>query len=143
MKAQMDAWEASSLTTDDPAFADHPIHQQTAEFLGAWQQQNYGKLASFVSPLVVSGDTPRAAAGEMRELFESSKLTAFAIERLENAAPAVWLAHGTAVADERERVFECRWLIQDEEGGSGYGKPNGAWRMIPCSPWMILQKEEH
>lgn len=134
VREQLDAWEPSRLALDDAGFEDLEIYQLTDQFFGAWKGRNFGHLTRFDDRFHSKGENRGQLAGEMRELFNAFELTDFAITDIENSAPVIWLARGTATVNDEHGSFECRWLLQDIDGNPALGKTSGEWRLVFCGP---------
>ena len=134
VKELIDVWQATSLSQVDEQFASHEIFNCTVNFLSAWRHRNFGALARFASWRIAKGEQGGRIAGEMRESFTPFILTDFEVTELENSAPPIWFARGTAVVNGDRGNFECRWLIEKEDGTGGFGSPSAQWRLGFCDP---------
>ena len=141
MKEQMDAWKPTGFSRGDAEFEDHEIYQLTIVFLTAWRDSNFGALAGLASRLFTANKKSGQLAGDMRQAFDHSSLTDFEVTELENSAPALWLVRGRAVVNCDPGSFECRWLIEDEDGNPGYGSPSANWRLVFCDP-SVWRRDE-
>jgi hypothetical protein len=51
-KKALDEWRPRAITEEEPDFANEPLYLRTAEYLVAWREKNYGRMAEFLSSLV-------------------------------------------------------------------------------------------
>ena len=89
-------------------------------------------MATLASHRIAKGKSKQRLAGELREDFDSCDLVEFEVTELENRAPAIWLTRGTAVMNGKHGLFECRWTLEDEDGGPGFGSASSEWRLVFC-----------
>jgi len=141
VKEQLNTWESATLAAGDPGLGDHEIYRLTAGFLNSWRETNYGALADYCSRRMAGVKRKGQHAGEMRELFDGFTLTDFDVAEVENSAPAIWLSRGTATVNGESGTFECRWLIEDDDGNLGYGDESANWRLVFCSP-SVWRRDE-
>ena len=134
VKRELDAWRPTSYTRGDDGFRDHELFYLTNTFLEAWRNSNFGALAALASRRIGKQKSKSRLAGELREVFDSCDLTEFEVAELEHCAPAIWLTRGTAVMNGSEGTFECRWLLEDADGKSGFGSGAAEWRLVFCDP---------
>ena len=143
MKAKLTAWESSRLSVSDEGFDAHEMYALTVKFLTAWRDQNFGALARFPSRrFQYKGLSPRHTAGQLRQEFESTILSDFRVAELENTAAAIWLTRGQATVNDVAGTFECRWVIEEAEGTSGYGSDSAQWCLVYCDPYSIWRPSE-
>ena len=143
MKAKVAAWESSRLSVSDACFEDHEIHTLTVEFLTGWRERNFGALARFPSRRFGERETTlKRIAGRLREGFEDFVLSEFCVTELENTAPAIWLSRGEATVNGTPGIFECRWIIEEADGSSGYGSDSALWRLVFCDPNTVWRRSQ-
>ena len=141
MKAKVAAWESSRLSVSDACFEDHEIHTLTVEFLTGWRERNFGALARFPSRRFGERETTlKRIAGRLREGFEDFVLSEFCVTELENTAPAIWLSRGEATVNGTPGIFECRWIIEEADGSSGYVSYSALWRLVFCDPNTVWRR---
>ena len=134
-KKKLEGWKPSHVSVSDAQFDDHEIHALTVEFLTSWRERNFGALARFPSRQFRRGTaTPGRMAGQLREAFDGFVLSGFRVIELENTAPAIWLSRGEATVNESPGTFECRWILEEPDGSSGYGSDSALWCLVFCDP---------
>ena len=134
VKRELGAWRRTCHTRADDGFQKHELFHLTSTFLEAWRNSNFGALAALASRRIAKQKSKSRLAGELREDFEFCNLTEFEIDELEHRAPAIWLTRGTAVMNGSRGTFECRWLLEDADGKSGFGADATEWRLVFCDP---------
>ena len=132
VRRELDRWSPASCTRSDKGFENHELHERTNTFLSAWRDSNFGRMATLASHRIAKGKSKQRLAGELREDFDSCDLVEFEVTELENRAPAIWLTRGTAVMNGKHGLFECRWTLEDEDGGPGFGSASSEWRLVFC-----------
>ena len=141
-RKELETWNPSRLSVSDVSFKDHEIHALTIEFLTSWRGRNFGALSRFQSRQFVSKETtPGQMAGQMREAFDGAILSGFRVTELENTAPAIWLSRGVATVNGSGGTFECRWILEETDGGFGYGSDSALWRLVFCGPSVWRRSE--
>ncbi len=134
-KKKLEDWKPSRVSSSDANFDDHEIHALTIEFLTSWRERNFGALAGFPSRQFRRGRaTPGRMAGQLREAFDGFVLSEFRVIELENTVPAIWLSSGKATVNDSPGTFECRWILEEADGSSGYGSDSALWRLVFCDP---------
>lgn len=133
VKRALDAWARSSYAAGDEGFENLNIYKLANQFLEAWRRRNFGTLAELESRAWSKGKTQSQLAGEIRDRFEGFELGKYAIQQIENSAPAVWLVRGTARINDSEGTFECRWMGEDEDGKSAFEPGKVLWH-LHCTP---------
>ena len=142
MKRKIEAWAPSRLSVSDDCFEDHEIHALTVKFLTNWRERNFGVLACFPSRQPSERETTQGQiAGRLRCDFEHFVLSEFRVTELENTAPAMWLSRGEATVNGIPGNFECRWIMEAADGGSGYGSDSAVWRLVFCNPTVWRRSE--
>ena len=135
VKRELDAWRPTSYTrADDDGFQNHELLHLTNTFLEAWRNSNFGALAALASRRIGKQKSKSRLAGELRDVFDFCNLAEFEVDELEHRAPAIWLTRGTAVMNGSRGTFECRWLLEDADGKSGFGADATEWRLVFCDP---------
>ena len=143
IKAKLGEWESSRLSVVDAGFDAHELYVLTVEFLTAWRDQNFGALARFPSrDFQYQGLSPGQTAGQLRGLFESTTLSDFRVTELENTVAAIWLTRGEATVNDKSGTFECRWIIEENDGTSGYGSDTAQWYLVFCDPYSVWHVAE-
>ncbi len=132
VRRELDGWLPASYTRGDKAFDNHELHERTNTFLSAWRDSNFGRMTTLASHRIAKGKSKQKLAGELRDDFDSCDLVEFEVTELENCAPAIWLTRGTAVMNGKHGLFECRWTLEDEDGGLGFGSASSEWRLLFC-----------
>jgi hypothetical protein len=127
------------VSANEPGFADEPIHQVTAAYLEAWKARNYGRMAEFLS-FLVSRDTHRQTAGMVREAYDSVRLTAFSIRRINHRAAAASEVDVDLVLDSESRGARVRWIREGEDGMAALPNQPGEWRLILWEPRAMLDR---
>ena len=142
MKKMLETWKPSRLSDCDARFEDHEIHALTVEFLTGWRECNFGALARLTSKQFGKRETTLGQmAGRLRESFEGFVLSEFRVTELENTAPAIWLSRGEATVSNSPGIFECRWIVEEADGSSGYGSKSALWRLVFCDPFVWRRRE--
>ena len=142
MKKMLEGWKPSCLFVSDARFKDHEIYALTVEFLTGWRGNNFGALSRFLSRQFGRKQTTLGQmAGQLRETFDGFVLSEFRVTELENTAPAIWLSRGEATVNESPGTFECRWTLEEPDGGSGYGSDSALWRLVFCDPTVWRRSE--
>ena len=135
IKKELETWKPSRLSVSDVSFKDHEIYTLTVEFLTGWRRNNFGALSRFPSrQFGRKGTTLGQMAGQLREVFDGFVLSEFRVTELENIAPVVWLSRGEATVNESPGTLECRWTLEEADGGFGYGSDSALWRLVFCDP---------
>lgn len=138
--ARIDAFEPTKLSSKDPGFTDHEIHQCTAAFLDAWQRTNFGGMAEVASRLSMGEASHDELAGKMRARFEPFELLDYEIIEIDHSTPVIAVARGTATVNGRTGSLECRWCREDEMGQPSMDPTTGKWRLVFPSPAVWTQK---
>ncbi len=142
MKKMLEGWKPSRLSVSDAGFGDHEIYALTVEFLTGWRGNNFGALSRFRSRQFGRKETTLGQmAGQLREAFDGFVLSEFRVTELENTAPAIWLSRGEASVNESPGTFECRWTLEEADGGFGYGSDSALWRLVFCDPTVWRRSE--
>lgn len=137
-KANLEAWRPTTLATGEAGFEVHEMSVRTHAFLRAWQERNFGVLATFPSrQFSESGKSVPQIAGRLRERFDNFNLSSFQVAELENSVPAIWVTRGEAMVNDRLGRFECRWTIEEADGSLGWGSDTAEWRLVFCDPDAI------
>ena len=79
--------------------------------------------------------------GRLRGVFEGFTLSEFRVTELDNTAPAIWLSRGQATVNDSPGTFECRWILEEADGGFGYGSDSALWRLVFCDPTVWRRSE--
>jgi hypothetical protein len=117
------------------------MHVRTSGFLNAWSNGNYGALAEYGSHRRNQDLSKGQLAGEMRGQFDVFELQDYQIIELENSAPAIWLTRGVATMNGEAGTFECRWVLEDDDGNGAFGQAGGTWRLVFCDPTIWRRPE--
>ena len=142
MKRMLEGWKPSRLSVSDARFGDHEIFAVTVEFLTGWRENNFGALSRFPSRQFGRKETTLGQmAGQLREAFDGFVLSEFRVTELENTAPAIWLSRGEATMNGSPGTFECRWTLEEADGGFGYGSDSALWRLVFCDPTVWRRSE--
>ena len=142
MNRRMEAWKTSRLLVSDAPFEDHKIHALTVKFLTNWRERNFGALACFPSRQFGKWETTLGQMpGRLRKDFEGFVLSEFRVTELENTAPAIWISRGEATINDSPGTFECRWTVEEANGGFGYGSDSELWRLVFCDPSVWRRSE--
>ena len=142
IREQLAAWHPKLLYRDFDGFEEHGVFRLTTAFLTGWRDSNFGVLAGFADRRRSSGTTVNRLAGEMRGIFEFFDLTEFEITELENKAPVIWIARGTAVVNGKTGAFECRWTREIDDGGFDERFDTSPWRLVFCDPSVWRQSRD-
>ncbi len=135
IQKELETWKPSRFSVPDVDFKDHEIHTLTVRFLTGWRERNFGVLAHLPSRRFdTRNKTIGQMAGQLREVFDSFVLSEFRVTELANTAPAIWLSRGEAVVNGSAGTFECRWTLEEADGGFGYGSDSALWRLVFCDP---------
>lgn len=113
--------------------AELEVTRRTEDFLVAWRHRNFGTMTSFESRSFTAHNPQRQVAGELWDRFEGHELQDFEVRQVENSAPAVWIARGSATVNGVPGAFECRWISEEPEGRSGFGDETTEWRLLCAS----------
>ena len=141
-RKMLDGWNPSRLSVSNTGFGDHEIYALTVEFLTSWRGNNFGALSRFPSRQFGRKETTLGQmAGQLREAFDGFVLSEFRVTELENTAPAIWLSRGEATVNESPGTFECRWTLEENDGGFGYGSDSALWRLVFCDPTVWRRSE--
>ena len=142
IKRGVEAWTPSHLLVSDAEFEDHEVYVLTVEFLSGWRERNFGALARFPSRQFGKQEaTLGQMAGRLREVFEGFVLSEFRVTELENTSPAIWLSRGEATVNNSSGTFECRWTVEEADGGFGYRSDSALWRLVFCDPTVWRRSE--
>jgi hypothetical protein len=140
VRSALDAWKPAAFAIGDKGFAELEITLRTRDFLEVWRKRNFGAMVSFESRSFVAHKRESQVAGDLRDRFDGYELEDFEVQQVENSAPAVWIARGTATVNGTPGSFECRWVSEDPEGRSGFASDAAEWRLL-CTPsiWSPLE----
>jgi hypothetical protein len=144
-KAQraLDEWRPSTLTADDPAFAENEVVQRARTYLEAWKSKNYGAMASLITP-ILGAETLGKTAGMVREECAEFELVAYAITRADFEAAAVCELEIELTFPDDARPARMRWIREAEDGSPATPNQPGTWRLWLWGPWTMLNRvEEH
>lgn len=137
VNAKVAAWQPQTLGPANPEFNSHGLYTHTTSFFEAWRSRNFGALAEFPTRQFLDrGRSTPEIAGRLRKQFDGFDLSEYEITELENSAPAIWLARGTATVNGNAGTFECRWLVEEPDGTFGFGSDSAVWRLAFCEPWI-------
>jgi hypothetical protein len=142
IKKELETWKPSRLSVSDVSFEDHEIYALTVQFLTGWRECNFGALARLPSRRLDKRETTLGQmAGRLRGVFKGFTLSEFQVTELENTAPAIWLSRGQATVNDSPGTFECRWTLEEADGGFGYGSDSALWRLVFCDPTVWRRSE--
>ena len=142
IKKELETWKPSRLSVSDAVFQDHEIYTLTVQFLTGWRECNFGALAYLPSRRLDKRETTLGQmAGRLRGVFEGFTLSEFRVTELENIAPAIWQSRGQATVNDSSGTFECRWILEEADGGFGYGSESALWRLVFCDPTVWRRSE--
>lgn len=133
-KQELEKWSAITLSSESVGFEEHEMMLLTRRFLELWAKRNFGALTELGSRMSTDTKSKGAWAGELRDLFDGFRLDDFKINEIENTAPAIWLARGTASVNGKPGDFECRWVSEDRAGQIAYGVDDAKWKLVLCDP---------
>lgn len=136
-KERIEAWRPSSFTEGDPGLQATTAYQVSHEYLDAWKNGNYGRMAARIAKDRLAGGINKAA-GEVRERYEDSTLSSFAIRTIDHTAPAVAEVVGSAVINGETRELRLRWLRHDDGGRPVVDDDEGRWVLFVWDPWALL-----
>lgn len=139
-REKLDAWSVSTIRTGDDDFVNHPMTEQTVDFLEAWVSTNFGRMGSYASRMLGPVRNDGAWAGEARERFSPFQLADFEVSEIENCAYAVWIAHGRATVNEERVDLTVRWVLQTDEGRLPVNsdEADARWQLVNFSPQEML-----
>jgi hypothetical protein len=141
-KQALDAWQAKTLTPDDPDFESESIHVCATEVLEAWKRKNYGRMAAQLASFTRE-DTPGKSAGRVRDEYTLFELEDFRIVRLDFQAPVICEIDAELTIAGGTKIGRIRW-IRETEGGEpaipGYEK--GQWRFMTWGPSAMFHAAE-
>ena len=142
-KKELERWKPSqSVSLRCLAAEDHEIYTLTVQFLTDWRECNFGALARLPSRWLDKRETTLGQmAGRLRGVFECFTLSEFRVTELENTAPAIWLSRGEATVNDSPGTFECRWTLEEADGGFGYGSDSALWRLVSRDPTVWRRSE--
>lgn len=139
-KKRLEAWRPRSLVVgaDLPAtglpteFKEQSPERTVVEFLTYWKARNYGRMAEYRLSMLKA--PIKKMAGEVRDIYDSTRLDEFEIEQSEDESPAVTNVDVRLRYFENEtwvdRVVSIRVLAEDEGGNpTARGKPGARWRI--------------
>lgn len=139
-KKALDAWQARTLTPDDPDFEQEPIFTLAAEVLEAWKAKNYGRMAAQLASLTRE-DTPGKSAGRLRDEFALSELEDFRITRLDFQAPVICEIDAELTIDGETKIGRTRWIRETDDGETAIpGHEEGEWRFMTWGPFAMLNR---
>ncbi len=138
-KKELEAWRPSIITTQDEAYADNSAYQATLAYLTAWQNRNYGQMATAL-PAIFAGATPNQTAGKVREQAEDFRLTEFTIGDLHFVAAAVCEVEATLTVNGQQTPGRLRWIRENSNGDPVVSDVNGAWRLYLWGPMAIINR---
>ncbi|MGZ5482617.1 MAG: hypothetical protein ACXWID_11590, partial [Pyrinomonadaceae bacterium] len=102
------------------------------EFLTHWKARNYGRMSEYRLSMLKA--PIKKMAGEVREIYGSTRLDEFEIQQSHDESPAVthvdvrlrYFENETSV----DREVSIRVLAEDEGGNpTARGKPGTVWRI--------------
>ena len=138
-KKALAEWRPKTLEADDPAFAAEEVCKRAQAYLHGWKAQNYGVMASLISPMVAE-DTPGKTAGLVRSEFESWDLQDFAIRRAEFEAAAVCEIDVDLNVAGESRNAKMRWIREAADGTPAMPNEDGTWYLYLWGPWAMLNR---
>lgn len=136
-KEALASWEPSVTTEREPGLANDPVHKLATDYLTAWQERNYGKMAQVLSPLVRM-ETDGQSAGMVREQFELYELTDFAIRKLSFEAAAVCEVDVELTVRDQIGLARMRWIRSDAEGMAVAPNESGEWGLVLWGPTAMI-----
>lgn len=137
----IDAWQARTLTPDDPGFENEPIHALAVEVLEAWKKGNYGRMAAQLASLTRE-DSPGKSAGRLRDEYTlCGELDAFRIVRLDFCAPVICEVDAELTIGGETKLGRIRWIRETDDGETAIpGHEDGEWRFMTWGPWAMFNR---
>src|SRR5204862_7152708 len=102
---------------DEPGLTDEPVYRSTISYLAAWRARNYGRMADYLSALVMAG-THGEAAQMVREGCSRFELTDFSIRRLDFVGAAACEVDIDLVVGGETKAGRMRWIRESDEGSA-------------------------
>lgn len=134
-------WRPSTLTPTDPGFEELDIVRRASECLAAWSRSDYGGLAHYV-PRSRSGPTRNATAGIQRALYETFRLTDFALRRVDFVSAAVCEVLVDLTVNGVARQGMMRWIREDSDGKAAVATEPGDWLLYIGDPVSIMARAD-
>ncbi|MCP9207185.1 hypothetical protein [Streptomyces cucumeris] len=132
-----DAWKPHRVSSDDASFSQEAPALATEQFLTAWTQCNYGRMAQWISQ-PIRDKHGAAMPREVRMLYKDRPLSAFAVLTVDHIAPASCLVevevHLADQPDGQAVPATFRWLYEDPQGDPVSSLLPGQWRLYCWEP---------
>jgi hypothetical protein len=138
-KKALDIWRASSAEQGDATFDSDEVVLQTRDFLAAWQDRNFGRMAEFMSPLVAARTLGRTA-GQVREEYSDKILTRFDLERVDHAAAALTYVDVALSLGPDRLLGRMRWTRSGPDGRTVTPNRPGVWRLMSWTVSSIVHE---
>ena len=138
-KKALAEWRPRVLTDEEPGFTDEPIYRRAAEYLEAWRAQNYGKMAEFLSALMLE-ETHGQTAGTIREGYAGFDPSEFSVRRVDFQAAAVCEIDIDLVFGAEVKPAQMRWIREGVDGMAALPNQPGEWRLILWGPLAMMNR---
>lgn len=125
-QAYLKTWNPSSIDVADERSAREPVFARATAFLDAWLARNYGTMSEFLPPSLFR-QSSAARPLRARQLFESSPLTAYAIERLHFVAAPVCELDLVLDPGPNRQLARMRWIREKSDGKPAMREEQGTW----------------
>jgi hypothetical protein len=141
-KKALDAWQARTLTPDDPDFENQPIYSLATTVLEAWKAKNYGRMAQQLASLTRE-DTLKQSAGRVRDEYTLSELEDFRVVRLDFQAPVICEIDAELTVDGETKLGRMRWIREHDNGEPAMpNHEDGGWRFMSWGPFALFNRAE-
>jgi hypothetical protein len=141
VKRALAAWRPRVIREEDEGFIHEPLRALADDYLQAWRERNYGKMAGSLASLAKKGSLARTA-GLVREEYEEFDLAEFSIHRLDFQAAATCEVEVALVLDGESRRAQMRWIRESADGEVAFPNQAGEWRLMVWGPLAMLHRAE-
>jgi hypothetical protein len=138
-KKALEEWQPTTLTADDPNFAEDEVCKRAGAYLDAWKSKNYGAMAFLISR-VLAEDTPSQTAGAIRAEFEDWELEDFTLKQADFEAPAVCEIDVDLFVNSELRPARMRWIREGADQLAATPNEEGIWYLYLWGPWAMLNR---
>ncbi|NEB94266.1 hypothetical protein [Streptomyces bauhiniae] len=135
------AWKPHRVSADQAAFGQEETASATEQFLVAWTQRNYGRMAQWISQ-PIRDKHGAAMPREVRMLYADRPLSAFTVVTVDHIAPASCIVevklHLADQPDDHAIPATLRWLHEDDQGDPVASLLPGQWRLFCWEPHQFI-----
>ena len=133
MRRESNAFRASVLQREDPAFAGSEHLARSTAFLEAWQSSNYGAASNFVGGRLRTL-RDRRRAGQVRDALDLFPLESFDVTAIRRSAVGACDVDVTLSINGEQKQARLRWIREGVDGQPGPSSEDDRWVLYIWEP---------